>query len=61
MELHQKLDAGGIVISLRDGLDGEKCIRAAPHFYNTEKEIERFLDNVPRVSKQKIYAQRQSN
>jgi len=54
LELHQKLDAGGIVISLRDGLDGEKCIRVAPHFYNTEKEIELFLDNVPRTSKQKI-------
>ena len=40
LELHQKLDTGGIVISLRDGLSGEKCIRVAPHFYNTEKEIE---------------------
>jgi selenocysteine lyase/cysteine desulfurase len=56
LELHQKLDTGGIVISLRDGLSGEKCIRAAPHFYNTEEEIERFLDNVPRASKLKIYA-----
>jgi cysteine desulfurase / selenocysteine lyase len=55
MALHQKLDANGIVISLRDGLDGEKCIRAAPHFYNTGEEIERFLDNVPQTSKQKIY------
>jgi cysteine desulfurase / selenocysteine lyase len=56
LELHQKLDTGGIVISLRDGLDGEKCIRVAPHFYNIEEEIERFLDNVPRTSKQKNYA-----
>jgi selenocysteine lyase/cysteine desulfurase len=26
---------------------GNSCIRVAPHFYNMEEEIERFLDNVP--------------
>ena len=52
-KLHDALHAKGFVISLRDGLDGSSCIRVAPHFYNTEEEIERFLDNVPMASGRK--------
>jgi selenocysteine lyase/cysteine desulfurase len=48
-KLRDTLDAKGFVVSLRDGLDDSKCIRVAPHFYNTEEEILRFLANVPRV------------
>jgi cysteine desulfurase/selenocysteine lyase len=48
-KLRDMLDAKGFVVSLRDGLDGSKCIRVAPHFYNTEEEILRFLANVPQV------------
>ncbi len=44
--LCQKLDESGIIISLRDDLMGNKCIRVSPHFYNTEKEIHTFLSNV---------------
>ncbi|MGP8081023.1 MAG: aminotransferase class V-fold PLP-dependent enzyme [Dehalococcoidales bacterium] len=54
--LHNTLDGLGIVNSLREGLDGSKCIRVAPHFYNTEKEIMVFLDNIPQVDRQKIHA-----
>ncbi len=58
LELRNQLDAKGIVISLREGLNGGQCIRAAPHFYNTGEEINWFLDNVPQVTKQKIFAVR---
>lgn len=37
--LHQKLSAQGISTALRDGR-----IRVSPNFYNTEVEIDRFLD-----------------
>ncbi|MBE0480028.1 MAG: aminotransferase class V-fold PLP-dependent enzyme [Dehalococcoidia bacterium] len=46
-QLRQDLDGAGYVVSLRDSLDGRKCIRIAPHFYNTEDEIRAFLDRVP--------------
>ncbi len=36
----------GLVVSLRDSLDGGKCIRIAPHFYNTEQEIYRLLEKI---------------
>jgi selenocysteine lyase/cysteine desulfurase len=56
-ELRKKLDANGIVIFLREGTDGSKCIRAALHFYNTGEKISRFLDNVPKLTKQKIFTE----
>jgi kynureninase len=46
--LRQKLDDNGIVVSLRDGLDGLKCLRVSPHYYNTEEEIGQFLDALSR-------------
>jgi selenocysteine lyase/cysteine desulfurase len=48
--LRDTLDAKGFVVSSRDGLDGSKCIRVAPHFYNTEEEIFQFLANIPEVT-----------
>lgn len=48
--LREELDRDGFVVSLRERLDGGKCIRVAPHFYNTEEEISRFVDRVPRVA-----------
>jgi len=50
VQLRNKLDAGGFVVSLRDGLDGNKWIRVSPHFYNTDEEIFRFLTNIPDVT-----------
>ena len=50
VRLRQGLDDRGFVVSLRDALDGRKCIRVSPHFYNTEDEIFRFLAGLPRCS-----------
>jgi len=47
IKLRHDLDACGFVVSLRDNLDGNKCIRVSPHFYNTEEEISRFLAKLP--------------
>lgn len=44
--LYQQLDKSGIIVSPRDDLMGDKCIRVSPHFYNTEKEIYTFLSNI---------------
>lgn len=44
--LYQQLDKSGIIVSLRDDLMGDKCIRISPHFYNTEKEINTLLANI---------------
>jgi selenocysteine lyase/cysteine desulfurase len=49
-KLHDILDKKGFVTSLREGLDGGKGIRIAPHFYNTEDEITQLLANVPDIS-----------
>ena len=46
-ELRKKLDNGGFVVSLRDSLDGRKCIRVSPHFYNSVDEITLFLEELP--------------
>lgn len=48
VRLRQDLDDHGFVVSLRDSLDGRKCIRVSPHFYNTEDEIFRFIGGLPR-------------
>jgi selenocysteine lyase/cysteine desulfurase len=41
--IHARLTATGIHLSLRHRRDGQAWLRAAPHFYNTETEIERLL------------------
>ncbi len=41
-ELYETLKGNNIIVSLREGF-----IRVSPHFYNTESEIERFLNFVP--------------
>lgn len=45
--LRQELDNSGFVVSLRETLDGRKCIRISPHFYNSEDEIALFLAELP--------------
>jgi selenocysteine lyase/cysteine desulfurase len=44
--LHQKLDAAGIVTSLRTDRAGRQRIRISPHFYNTDAELHRFLEQL---------------
>lgn len=39
---HRRLMEAGVVVSLR-----ESAIRASPHFYNTEDDIDRLLDALP--------------
>lgn len=47
--LRAELDSKGFIVSLRDNLEGGKCIRLAPHFYNTEEELSVFLTSLPDV------------
>ncbi len=42
--LHTKLKAGNILTSLRGDRSGRKLIRISPHFYNTDPELQRFID-----------------
>ena len=42
--LHARLADAGIVTSLRTQRDGRRWIRVSPHFYNTQAELERFLE-----------------
>jgi selenocysteine lyase/cysteine desulfurase len=44
--LHQKLLEAKIVTSLRSDRLGKKFIRLSPHFYNTDAELQRLLDQV---------------
>jgi selenocysteine lyase/cysteine desulfurase len=44
--LHQKLLDNRIVTSLRTDRSGRKYIRVSPHFYNTDAELQRLLDNL---------------
>jgi len=44
--LRKYLDERNFVVSIRDSLDGRKCIRVAPHFYNTEEEIDSLLNAI---------------
>lgn len=46
LALYQRLDAQGIVTSLRDDPRGDKCVRLAPHFYTSDAEIDRLLENL---------------
>jgi len=42
--LYQKLEAAGIITSLRSDRDGREYLRLSPHFYNTDAELQRVLD-----------------
>lgn len=42
--LHQRLQAAGVVTSLRKSRDGQNYIRLSPHFYNTDAELERVVE-----------------
>ena len=44
--LHQKLEAAGIITSLRANRTGQQFIRVSPHFYNTDAELHRLLELV---------------
>jgi len=44
--LHANLTTDGISISLRQRRDGAKCLRASPHFYNTEAEVDTLLQRL---------------
>jgi selenocysteine lyase/cysteine desulfurase len=46
--LHKRLLAAGIIVSLRADPMGRPAIRAAPHFYSTEGEIQALLDALRR-------------
>jgi selenocysteine lyase/cysteine desulfurase len=41
--IYRELKQKKIYISLRPFLNGDKILRAAPHFYNTEEEIDKLL------------------
>ncbi len=42
-EMHAKLDAAGVVSSLRHDHEGREYLRFSPHFYNTEAELDTAL------------------
>ena len=42
--LHARLEAAGIITSLRADRTGKKYIRLSPHFYNTDAELHRVLE-----------------
>ena len=44
--VHQKLEAAGVVTSLRVDRLGRQYIRVSPHFYNTDSELEKFLGEI---------------
>lgn len=46
LPLYRKLAGLGFVTSLRPDPAGNKCIRLSPHFYNTEDEIGRLLEQL---------------
>ncbi len=45
-EIHSKLTQAGIITSLRTDRSGQQYIRVSPHFYNTDRELERLLELV---------------
>lgn len=42
-QLYRALDAHKIITSLRQDPGGRACLRVAPHFYNTDAELEQLL------------------
>ncbi|HUR46550.1 MAG TPA: hypothetical protein VMZ27_11795, partial [Candidatus Saccharimonadales bacterium] len=44
--LHSKLKAARIITSLRASRSGQRYIRLSPHFYNTDAELHRLLEQV---------------
>jgi cysteine desulfurase / selenocysteine lyase len=42
--LHKKLADAGVVTSLRTDRAGENYLRLSPHYYNTDRELQRMLD-----------------
>lgn len=48
--VHQRLRDAGVVVSLRQGRDGSKFLRASPHFYNTEQELDGFVERLGRAN-----------
>jgi len=46
--LHQKLVEARIVTSLRADRSGQKYLRLSPHFYNTDAELHRLVELLPR-------------
>jgi selenocysteine lyase/cysteine desulfurase len=45
--LHLKLKESGILTSLRGDRSGRKLLRISPHFYNTDSELKRLLEQLP--------------
>jgi cysteine desulfurase / selenocysteine lyase len=45
-ELHMKLETAGILTSLREDRAGQQYIRLSPHFYNTDEELRRVVENL---------------
>ena len=43
-EIHQRLEAAQIIVSLRTDRSGRKYLRVSPHFYNTDAELHRLLE-----------------
>ncbi len=54
--LREYLDKSGIIVSIRDTLDGRRCIRVAPHFYNTVEDIQALLDGIRAFQQRKALA-----
>ena len=46
--LQESLQASGVATSLRSDRQGLKYLRLAPHFYNTDAELRRLLELLPR-------------
>lgn len=44
--LHARLSEAGIVTSLRTTRDGRRWIRVSPHYYNTEAELARLVEQI---------------
>lgn len=42
--LHARLTAEGIAVSLRHNREKHPLLRASPHFYNTEEELNRVVE-----------------
>jgi selenocysteine lyase/cysteine desulfurase len=45
-ELHEKLSAANILTSLRTDRSGQNYIRLSPHFYNTDDELRRVIEQL---------------